>query len=61
MLLIAAEGAADGIQQETLGLIDGVLREMLEIEASGSARHIRGDGFFGGSSFFNGGQNISLG
>src|SRR5580700_11159612 len=61
VLLVAAEGAADGIQQEALGLIHGILRELLVIQACRPAGHLRGDSFFGCDYFFSGGQDSSLG
>jgi len=65
MLLISAERATNGVQQEALGLINGLLREVRIIESSGPAGHFGGDGFFegcgsGGQSVFSG-QSLVLG
>ncbi len=38
VLLVASEGATDGIQQETLGLVDRVLREVLDTAGSAAQR-----------------------
>ena len=48
VLLVSAQRAAHGIEQEPLGLVNGVLRKLLVVERRSPARHFGGDGFFGG-------------
>ena len=47
MLLVAAERAANAVEQEALGLIHRVLGELLELQAGGPLRHGCGDGRLG--------------
>ena len=49
MLLISAKRAAHRIEQEALGLVHRVLRELVVFKTRSPAGHGRGDGFFGGS------------
>ena len=58
VLLIAAERAADGIEQETLRLVDRVLREISYCRLSGPAGHFGGDRFFRCGNRFRCGQGI---
>ena len=59
VLLIAAERAADRIQQKALGLVDRVLREVFISQASGPPRHFGSDGLFRCGNRFWYGQGIS--
>ncbi len=45
VLLVAAESAAYGIEQEALRLVDGVLRKLFVFQRGGPAGHFGGDGF----------------
>ena len=52
VLLISAQRAADRIEQEALGLIDGLLRELLVTQPGSPARHRGSDSFLGSSWSF---------
>ena len=50
VLLIAAQGATDRVEQKALGLVCGILRHVFAIQGRGPARHGGGYGFV---CFFN--------
>src|SRR5581483_3449455 len=58
VLLVTTQGAPDGIEQEALGLINGVLRKLIVFERCRPTGHLRGDGFFQCDSFFSGQTNL---
>jgi hypothetical protein len=61
MLLVAAEGAANRVQQVTLGFVNGVFRDVLEPESRSPTGHPRGDGFFSRDGFFSGhGRSLAI-
>ena len=58
MLLVTAQRAADGIEQKSLGLVNGFFRKLLVAYARSPTRHLGGDGFPGGC-FFIGGRSLA--
>ena len=59
VLLIAAQGAAYGIEQKAFRLVHRIRRQMFVFNAGGPARHLGGHRLFGYRHLFRSGQSFS--